>query len=167
MKLGTLTKQPREEISCSVNFDEALDPRDSVERIRSVEVTPPGVLRIYALVAGRDRIRLFVSGGEDKERYAITTRVLTSRGEMLEDELTLKVKEIGVHAPRVVKVGIAGVDPDDPQARGMPITAPDYGAAMLDLSALSKRVTDVERVIAGIKDKVVPNYALLFNALLV
>lgn len=94
MKVGRLVKQPREELSCSIEFEHALDSRDAVERVYSVAVDPPGELRIYALVANKHRIRLFINGGEDAQRFKVTTRVLTTRGEVLEDELTVKVKEI-------------------------------------------------------------------------
>jgi len=95
MRVGTLTKQPREEISVSLNYDEALDPKDAIQRIYGVEIEPPDEMRHYALLMpSRDRVRVFVNGGVNRQRYKLTVRVLTVGGEVLEDELTVKIKEI-------------------------------------------------------------------------
>jgi len=93
-RLGTLAKQPREEISASINYDEWLDQKDVVERVYKVEISPPGALQYYVLKASKDRVRLFFNRGDDRVRYKVTTQVLTSKGEVLEDELVVKNKEV-------------------------------------------------------------------------
>jgi len=94
MRVGTQIKQPNEVLSVSVWYDEALDPRDYIERILMHSVDPPGAMTVYPMIAEPARVRLHLIGGADRQRYKVTVRVQTHLGETLEDELTVKVKEI-------------------------------------------------------------------------
>lgn len=91
MRLGSVQQRPSERISYSILYGAALDEGDSVAAIISLTSTPEG-LDISQLVGEDNRIRLLVSGGVMGVSYVITTLVLTANGEILEDELTVKVK---------------------------------------------------------------------------
>lgn len=93
MKLGTFQKQPGERISNSILYADALDDGDTLEQILSCTATPSD-LSVSPVLVSDDRIRIWAEGGSDGSTYKITVRVSTAGGEILEDELFCKVKEI-------------------------------------------------------------------------
>ncbi|AVR89016.1 hypothetical protein [Thauera aromatica] len=93
MKLGSFSKQPGERVSKSVIYTDALDPGDEIGTIDECRAEPAGLEVSPVLVAG-DRARIWVSGGTDGVQYKITIKVTTAGGEILEDELFCRVKEI-------------------------------------------------------------------------
>lgn len=93
MKVGTFSKQPRERLTHTIQYAEALEPGDEVVSVVSCEVAPAG-LAVTALVAAGDRVRLWTEDGTDGVRYTITVIVDTQHGERLEDEVVCVVKEI-------------------------------------------------------------------------
>lgn len=94
MKVGTIKKQPSEIISISIMYKDALDIGDELSLIESCVVEPIGGLEATPSLAGSDRVRLFLSGGENEAEYKVTTIVSTNGGERHEDEVIVKVKEI-------------------------------------------------------------------------
>lgn len=93
MKLGTFSKQPGERLSKSILYVEALDDGDEIASVMSCTVEPSGLDAMPTLVSGQ-RVRLWVGGGADATAYKITVRVQTAGGEILEDELTCRVREV-------------------------------------------------------------------------
>ena len=93
MKVGTFTKQPGEKISKSVLYTEALDDGDYIETVVSYVASPVG-LTILAGLSSNDRVRVWFEGGTDGVTYKVTLKVSTHQGEVFEDEITCKVKEI-------------------------------------------------------------------------
>lgn len=93
MKLGNITKQPAESRWVSVRYDDDLDDGDEVSSVLACTADPSG-LSVTPVLATIDRVRVFIEGGDDGATYKITLRVATSGGEILEDELVCKVKEI-------------------------------------------------------------------------
>jgi hypothetical protein len=101
VKIGTFKKQPRERISVLVNYEEALDPDDTLARVFPAEVrldapfsTGLCTLGATPLLMSETSSRVWILGGDDGARYKVTLRVKTRRGELLEDELRVRVKEI-------------------------------------------------------------------------
>lgn len=94
MKLGTFTKQPRERISRSVFYTEALDEGDEIATVDSVTVEPAGEMTATPVLVSGDRVRIWTQGGIDGAAYKVTITITTQFGEILEDELTVKVKEL-------------------------------------------------------------------------
>jgi hypothetical protein len=102
MKLGTQAKQPRERISVLVRYGEALDSGDTVARVFpncEVRQDPPrsdnyAALAAVPLFVDAETVRIWLQGGDDGTRYKVTVRVRTARGELLEDELKVKIKEL-------------------------------------------------------------------------
>lgn len=94
MKLGTFNKQPRERISKSVFYTEALDEGDEIATVDSVTVEPAGELQASPVLVAGDRVRIWTQGGLDGATYKVTITVTTAFGEILEDELTVKIKEL-------------------------------------------------------------------------
>jgi hypothetical protein len=93
MNLGTFKKQPRERISVSIIYTDALDEGDSLGQIELCTAEPAG-LSATALLADLDRVRVFASGGLSGVKYQITVLVHTAYGERLESEVYCQVKEI-------------------------------------------------------------------------
>lgn len=93
MRLGTFNKQPRERLSKSVVYNEALDPGDNLSTILNCYAEPEGLTVTPVLVAD-DRIRIWVEDGTNGQQYKITVKVGTAGGEILEDELICRVREI-------------------------------------------------------------------------
>lgn len=93
MKLGSFSKQPGERVSKSVLYTDALDPGDGIGTINACSAEPAD-LDVSPVLVAEDRIRVWVSGGMDGQQYKITIRVTTAGGEILEDELFCRVKEI-------------------------------------------------------------------------
>ncbi|WXL27761.1 hypothetical protein WG219_10040 [Ectopseudomonas mendocina] len=93
MKLGTFTKQPSERLSKSIVYDEALDEGDEIAVVMSCLVDSADLAVVPTLVDG-NRVRLWVSSGVDGAIYKITVRVQTAGGEIFEDELFCRVREV-------------------------------------------------------------------------
>lgn len=93
MKVGTFTKQPEERISNSILYTDALDDGDSISSVSYCAAEPAG-LTVSPVLADVDRVRIWADGGDNGVTYKITVRVETSGGEILEDELVCKVKEL-------------------------------------------------------------------------
>lgn len=97
MKVGTFTKQPSERISKSIRYTEALDPGDSISMVTSCVVTPSSEfndLSASPVLVSEDRVRIWTEAGVDGVAYKVTVTVQTANGEVFEDELVVKVKEI-------------------------------------------------------------------------
>lgn len=93
MKVGTFSKQPGERISNSILYTDALDEGDEVTTVVSCVATPAGLTASPVLASG-DRVRVWSEGGVSGESYKITVTVETAGGEIFEDELTCRVREI-------------------------------------------------------------------------
>lgn len=93
MKVGTFSKQPGERVSNSILYSEALDDGDSVAAVLSC-ISEPAGLTVSPVLADVDRVRVWAEGGDTGVTYKITVRVETNGGEILEDELICKVKEL-------------------------------------------------------------------------
>lgn len=93
MRLGTFEKQPRERISKSVFYTDALDVGDSIATVDSVTVEPVGELEATPVLVSDDRVRIWTQNGLDGSTYKVTITVTTAFGEILEDELIVRVKE--------------------------------------------------------------------------
>lgn len=93
MKLATFTKQPAERISKSVNYRDALDANDEVTRVESCIAEPAG-LTVTPVLVSEERVRIWVQGGEDMMIYKITLTVSTAGGEIFQDELICKVRDV-------------------------------------------------------------------------
>lgn len=93
MKVGTFNKQPGERISNSILYTDALDVGDEVSTVHSCIAWPEG-LRVSPMLVSGDRVRIWAEGGESGISYKITVTVETAGGEIFEDELTCRVREV-------------------------------------------------------------------------
>ena len=93
MKLGTFTKQPGERLSKSIRYDDALDEGDEISAVMSCTTSPVGLSVVPTLVSG-ERVRLWVEKGADGTAYKIEVQVQTAGGEIFEDELVCRVREV-------------------------------------------------------------------------
>lgn len=93
MKVGTFTKQPAERISNSIVYTDALDEGDELTSIESCTATPED-LEVSPVLVSTDRVRIWSQGGTDGTVYRISLTVRTAGGEILQDELMCKVREI-------------------------------------------------------------------------
>jgi len=92
MKLGTVTQQPAERLSYTIDYSQFLTDGDNVQTATAA-VSPVG-LTVNAVSVLDPRVRFFVEGGTTGERYKVTINVETADGRQLQDELIFKIKEI-------------------------------------------------------------------------
>jgi len=92
MKLGTVTKQPIERFSYTVNYADALTIGDNVQET-SVNVTPEG-LTIDNVGVYDPRVKFWVKGGTSGVSYKIEVTTVSADGRVFQDEMILKIKEI-------------------------------------------------------------------------
>ena len=96
--LGKTTKQPGESRFYDIDLSQDLMDGDYVTSVAlSVTcTTTPADTSMDALVhtATGSVVRLFAFGGTSGETYKLTTTATTSFGEVLEDEIIVKVKEL-------------------------------------------------------------------------
>lgn len=91
MKLGSFIKQPGERESYTINYALDLTAGDRVQSATS-NIVPAGV-QIDQLDVFDPRVRFWVVGGEIGISYKITITTTTSDGRILEDEVTIKIKD--------------------------------------------------------------------------
>jgi hypothetical protein len=92
MKLGTVTQQPAERLSYTIDYSQFLTDGDNVQTATAT-VSPDG-LTVDAVSVLDPRVRFFVDGGTTGVRYKVTVNVTTADGRQLQDELIFKIKEI-------------------------------------------------------------------------
>lgn len=92
MKLGTVTQQPAERLSYTIDYSQFLTDGDNVQTATAA-VSPAG-LTVDTVSVLDPRVRFFVEGGTTGERYKVTVNVATADGRQLQDELIFKIKEI-------------------------------------------------------------------------
>lgn len=93
MRLGTVTQQSGERIAYSINYAKALDDGDSISTVLSCTALPDD-LNVAPVLASESRVRVWASGGTPLTTYTITVRVETAGGEIFEDELICRVKDV-------------------------------------------------------------------------
>lgn len=100
MKLGTINQQPGERISWTLQFSDALTGDDIivagvVKSITPATANPAGpALVVDQLTPVDTRLRFWVSGGVHLGVYKITFTTTSKDGDVFEDEVTVKVKEL-------------------------------------------------------------------------
>lgn len=93
MKLATYTQQPNERYKRTAGYDEALDEGDTVASVALESVDPVG-LTVDNLAASSTAIVWWATGGTDGTTYKVTFTVTTTAGEIFEDEVFYKIKEV-------------------------------------------------------------------------
>lgn len=92
MKLGTVTQQPTERQSYTIDYSEALTDGDNVETAWAT-VSPEGL--IVENVSPIDpKVRLWVTGGVSGTSYKVTVTTNTADGRIFQDELIFKIKDL-------------------------------------------------------------------------
>jgi hypothetical protein len=90
--MTTLVKQPSESRLYKMDFKRSLDSEDKIMSVASVVATPSTVV-IGEAVSDDRHVSFRVSGGTSGESYNITVVVITSKGETIEGDGLLIVKE--------------------------------------------------------------------------
>lgn len=99
MKLGKFVKQPAEREAYAIEYEDDLVAGDSIaaDPVVLVEVlggaldTTPLVIAPVTVTA--TRVTLWVQGGTNGVSYKITVTANTVSGRVLQDEVTLKIKD--------------------------------------------------------------------------
>lgn len=94
MKLGTVTQQPQERLSYSVNYADALTDGDNLKLDGVTALVSPAGLLVDEVTVIDPRVRFYASGGTSGVTYKVTLSVETDEGRRFQDELIFKVKEI-------------------------------------------------------------------------
>ena len=92
MKLGTVTKQPIERFSYTVDYSEALTTGDSIET--AVAAATPAGLTINNVGVNDTVVRFWAASGENGVTYKVTITVTTADGRVFQDEIAFKIKEV-------------------------------------------------------------------------
>lgn len=92
MKLGTVTKQPTERFSYTVDYSEALTAGDNISTVFAI-VSPAG-LTVDNVGANDPTVRFWASSGVSGVTYKVTLTVTTADGRVFQDEIAFKIKEV-------------------------------------------------------------------------
>lgn len=92
MNLGTVTQQPAERLSYSIDYADALTDGDNVATATAA-VSPAG-LTVDNVSVIDPRVRFWVSGGTSGRNYKVTLTVNTADGRIFQDEINVKIKEL-------------------------------------------------------------------------
>jgi len=97
MNPSVWVKQPWEERLLEFDASTALSTGDSVASVDSVKVFLNGVEQA-AMISGSptisgNKVRQKIVGGLDTVNYVIRVRLVTTNGDKIEDEITMKVRE--------------------------------------------------------------------------
>jgi hypothetical protein len=92
MKLGTVSKQPAERFSYTIDYTTALTTGDNVESV--TVVADPAGLTIDNIATYDPKIKFWAEGGTTGIKYKVTTTVTTADGRVFQDEIFFKIKEI-------------------------------------------------------------------------
>lgn len=93
MKLATYTQQPSERYKRTAGYEESLDAGDTLVSIALKSVEPSG-LTVDNLAASSTAIAWWATGGTDGTTYKVTFTVTTTAGEIFEDEVFYKIREV-------------------------------------------------------------------------
>lgn len=91
MKLGTVTQQPVERLSYTINYADDLTDGDNVESATAT-VSPPG-LTVDNVSPIDPRVKFWVTGGVPGTRYKVTITTNTADGRIFQDELIFNIKD--------------------------------------------------------------------------
>lgn len=91
MKLGTVTQQPAERLSYTIDYGDFLTDGDNVQTADANPDSPD--LTVDQVGVFDPRVKFWVSGGVAGQRYKVTVDVTTADGRILQDEVIFKIKE--------------------------------------------------------------------------
>lgn len=94
--LGTFTMQPADEWDYDIDYDEWLTPSDGLSDQVAPEVTvDQDGLAIEAVIRDYEnrRVKIWISGGIDGERYKVEVTTRTSEGRTRQDEFYIVVRD--------------------------------------------------------------------------
>ena len=92
MKLGTVTQQPAERLSYTIDYGEFLTDGDNVQTAAAAADDPELIVNTVTVVD--PRVRFWVTGGINGKQYKVTVDVTTADGRILQDEVIFKIKEV-------------------------------------------------------------------------
>jgi|WetSurMetagenome_2_1015567.scaffolds.fasta_scaffold52450_3 hypothetical protein len=97
MKPSVWVKQPWEERLLEFDTATSLSTGDSISSVDSVKVFYNGLEQV-AMISGSptisgNKVRQKIVGGTNGSDYVIRVRVVTTNGDKIEDELTMKVRD--------------------------------------------------------------------------
>lgn len=92
MKLGSVTQQPAERLSYTIDYSDALTVGDNLQNAGAAS-TPAG-LTVDNVGPYDPRVKFWVSGGVSGVTYKITITANTADGRTFQDEITMKIKDL-------------------------------------------------------------------------
>jgi hypothetical protein len=96
-KIKKFPKQPDEILDYDVSFEDYLNARNDIIDAHFV-TADPGITVEYSIVNDKT-VKVWLSGGEDGEEYAVCVTVDTRDGRQKQGDFILQVRELG--APSV------------------------------------------------------------------
>lgn len=92
MKIATITQQPAEKFSYTLDYSEALTIGDNVKTATAV-VVPEGLI-VDNVGVYDPRVKFWISGGINGTSYKLTLTVNSEDGRVFQDEFVVKIKEL-------------------------------------------------------------------------
>lgn len=92
MKLGTVSQQPTERLSYTIDYTDVLPTGDNVDTATAT-VSPAG-LTVESVSPLDPRVKFWVTGGVSGTTYKVTVTMHSADGRVFQDEVTFKIKEI-------------------------------------------------------------------------
>lgn len=96
--LGTFTKQPAESWDYDIDYSQWLPPSDGLSQNATPEVTvsPDDGLKVESVTRDYDnkRLKVWLSGGVDGQRYKVETTMQSSEGRIRQDEFFVIVRDM-------------------------------------------------------------------------
>lgn len=90
--LGKYKKQPAEVESYTIRYDQDLTFGDEITEA-SASVIPAGELEITGIDVAVDSVRVWLSGGNDGNKYKIEVTSNTSDGRVMQDEFYVTIRD--------------------------------------------------------------------------
>ncbi len=89
--LGSFTKQPADRLDYDIDYSDWLTPGDSLESF-TVTVSASSLV-VDSTFNNNPRLKIWLSGGVDKQRYKVTVNVTTADGRIKQDEFMVIIKD--------------------------------------------------------------------------
>ncbi len=92
MIVGTVTQQPTEKLSYTVNYTDSLTDGDTLKS--ATATVNIGGLTVSNVGVYNPRVKVWIEGGVSGKTYRVELNVESNHGRKFQDELIVKVKEI-------------------------------------------------------------------------
>lgn len=93
--LNTFIKQPADTLDYDIDYEEFLTDGDSMSSATATvsRTSGTGTLAVQAVFTLGTRVKVWLSGGDDRDVFKVTVTTTTTLGRVKQDELVFKIRE--------------------------------------------------------------------------